>query len=451
MKKLMALLLILVLGSSLIACNKDAGNDPVNVDKTVEKTEKDGAEKAKEPDKVEEKVKLRIYTMYGEGQNVVSHDQAVEKLKEAMPNVELELEVQAQDDGQKLRTYAATGNMPDIFHVTYGDIVTLKESENILVLDDYMKEMKFEDEMYESTKETLYAPDGHSYAFPYGGIYTGTLYYNKELFAQHNVKVPTTYAEWEEAIDIFNANDVIPLSVFAKEKWPCVLLFDMFATRQNPLGILSLDQGKSTAEDYREAATHLSKLINKGLLPKGATNMNYDQAAALFHEGKAAMFINGSWEIPGATEKLGDKVDWTYYPGLDAANYEATKYSLAGGGSNPSGFAVSPHSQYKDIAVEVASFLAKSYCDTIYTEFSNPVVACRVDDLTPKKPIPPMFQKLLEDQDNIKSSTAFSTGLSNPEVKVMLEDYCQSLLVPGYDVEEFISGIDGELKRIFNK
>lgn len=203
------------------------------------------------------------------------------------------------------------------------------------------------------------------------------------------------------------------------------------------------------AEDYREAATNLSNLVNKGLLPKGATNMNYDQAAALFHEEKAAMFINGSWEIPGATEKLGDKVDWTYYPGLDTDNYEATKYQLSGGGSNPSGFAISPQSEHKELAVKVASFLAKSYSETIYTEFSNPVVACRVDGLTPKKPIPPMFEKLLKDQDKIKSSTAFSTGLSNPEVKVTLEDYCQSILIPGYDVDEFIDGIDRELKRIF--
>lgn len=426
-----------------MGCAKTTKEEPVNVDSTPEKK----VEEPKEP----EKTVLRIYTMYAEDQNIVAQDQAVAKLKELMPNVELELEVQAQDDGQKLRTYAATGNMPDIFHVTYGDIVTLNESNNILVLDDYMKAMNFEDEVYESNKELLYAPDGHSYAFPYGGIYTGTLFYNKELFNKYNVKVPTTYEEWEQAIATFVENDIIPLSTFAKEKWPCVLMFDMFATRINPQGILSLDSGEARAEDFREAATHLSNLVNMGLLPKGATNLNYDQAAALFFEEKAAMFVNGSWEIPGSTEKLGDKVDWMYYPGIDAENYESMKYHLAGGGSNPSGFAISPHSENKDLAVEVAAILAKSYSETLYTEFSNPIVACKVDHLEPKNPMPQMYVKLLEEQDKIKSSTAFATGLSNPEVKVTLEDYCQSLLIPGSDVEEFISGIDNELDRVFNK
>jgi raffinose/stachyose/melibiose transport system substrate-binding protein len=283
----------------------------------------------------EKAVKLRIYAQYSDDDTKLPYDYAVAELKKEMPNVELELEVQAQDDGQKLKTYAATGNLPDIYQAGTDIISTFKKSGNILELDQYADLYDFKSKMYPSTMNTLISEDDHIYAYPYAGNEFMLLYYNKELFEQNNVKVPTTYDELMTAVQTFTQAGITPLALFAKEKWPTVALYDVFATRVEPQGILKLQSGEASPSDpaYKQAAEQIYNLVQAGLLPDGATNLNFDQAASLFYEGKAAMFLNGQWEIATSTEKLGDKVDWMYFPGVDAASYEANKYAFVGGGN----------------------------------------------------------------------------------------------------------------------
>ena len=201
----------------------------------------------------------------------------------------------------------------------------------------------------------------------------------QELFESNGVKVPTTYDELLTAINTFNAAGITPLSI-AEEKWPTVALFDMFVTRQEPQGILKLDKGQASASDpaYKDAAAKIIELVKAGMLPKGATNLNYDQAAALFHQGKAAMFLNGQWEIAESTKQLGDKVGWMYFPGMDAANYEASKYAFSGGGG-PGGYAVNPDTKDQEVAAKVAAFISLKYAEYRYTERGNPLVSTKVD------------------------------------------------------------------------
>lgn len=80
-------------------------------------------------------------------------------------------------------------------------------------------------------------PKRHSYAFPYVG---------------NDVVV------W-----FYNENNIIPLSIFAKEKWPVLSLYGIFATRFDPEGIKKLDTGKALASDeaYKSAVQNLRLLV----------------------------------------------------------------------------------------------------------------------------------------------------------------------------------------------
>jgi len=386
-------------------------------------------------------VKLRIYAQYSDDDTKLPYDYAVAELKKEMPNVELELEVQAQDDGQKLKTYAATGNLPDIYQAGLDLINTFKKSGNILELDQYLDTYNFKDKMYPSTMNTLVADDGHTYAFPYAGNEFVLLYYNKELFEKNNVKVPTTYDELMTAVQAFNAVGITPLSLFAKEKWPTVALYDMFVTRNEPDGILKLDRGEGSISDpaYKDAAEKLIELVQAGLLPKGATNLNYDQAASLFYTEKAAMFLNGQWEIAESTKQLGDKAGWTYFPGTDAANYEASKFAFTGGGG-PGGYAVNPDTKDRELTTKVAAFLSLKYAEYKFTERGNPLVSTQVDKEIIVE-FPPMMQQLSEDISKITSTTAFAWGLSDAKFKAAIEDGSQSLMTGKYTAEQFIKDV----------
>lgn len=381
-------------------------------------------------------IKLKIYVDYADDDTKVPYDYAVAELKKEMPNVELELEPMARDDGQKLKTYAQTGNLPDIFQVSVDTMNIFRASNNILQLDEYADDFKAK--LQPGSESLLYHPeDNHIYSFPFAGKEYVVLYYNKELFAKYNLQVPTTFEELKAVSKVFNENGITPLSIFAKEKWPCVSLFDVFATRQEKEGILKMDKlaANGSEDAYKNAAQQIIDLVNAGLLPKGATNLNYDQAAALFYEGKAAMFLNGQWEIQGSTEKLGDKVDWMYYPSYDAASYESGKGSWSGGGSL-GGLGVSPNTANKEVAAKVASFLSLKYAEAKYTLRANPFVATVVDK-QPETPFPPMMERLAAEIPNIKSTTGFAWHLSNPKVKAALEDNTQRLLTGTYSAEDF--------------
>jgi len=406
---------------------------------TAQETKK---EEVKTEEPKQEPVKLRIYAQYSDDDTKLPYDYAIAELKKEMPHVELELEIQAQDDGQKLKTYAATGNLPDIYQAGLDIITTFRKSGNILELDPYVNEFGFKEKVFPSTMNTFLTDDGHTYAFPYAGNEFVLLYYNKELFDQTGVEVPTTYDELMDAVNKFNAAGITPLSVFAKEKWPTVALYDMFVTRNEPQGVLKLDKGQASISDpaYREAAEKLVELVKAGLLPKGATNLNYDQAAELFYQGKAAMFLNGQWEIATSTEKLGDKVGWMYFPGTDAANYEVSKYAFTGGGG-PSGYAVNPETKDPALAAKVAAFLSLKYAEYKYTERGNPLVATKVDKAIVTE-YPPMMKQLSDDISKITSTTAFAWGLSDAKFKAAIEDASQSLLTGDYSVDQFVKDVE---------
>lgn len=414
----------------------------------TETTDKTSDTKTEETASKDEKVTLKIYAQYADDDTKIPYDYAVEELKKAYPNVTLELDVQAQDDGQKLQTYAATGNLPDIFQVGLQQIESFKKSGNIMVLNDVAKSTGFEDKVFENAKSILYNEDGNIYAFPYAGNELVVMYYNKALFEQYGVKVPETFDELLTACEVFNKNGITPLSLFGKEKWITTALFDVIATRYDIGGISKLDSGdaKITDEAYTKAAEMYSKLIKAGLVSKDATSLNYDQAAAQFYEGKAAMFLNGQWEIEGSTAKLGDKVDWMYYPSYDKASYEAGKTAWSGGGA-PGGYAVNPNSKHAQLAAEVAAFISEKYCEAKYLYRSNPILAVdvnveRTEDFTP------MMQKLADDMANITSTTKFSWGLTNAKFKTAIEDQTQFLLVPEYTSKEFLDEMNKAMENM---
>ncbi len=433
MKKILALLLIATLTFGLFAgCSSN--NEADNSDETTVE--------------VDETITLRIYAQYSDEDTKIPFDYAVAELEKYYPNVQLELDIQAQDDGQKLQTYAATGNLPDIFQVGSTQIETFKESGNILVLDDYAKSTGFLDKAHPSAENIIYNEDGHIYAFPYAGNELVMWYYNKAIFEEYGVKVPETYDELLEAIKVFNENDIIPMSIFAKEKWITTAMYDVLATRFSAEGITKLDLGNglATEEAYVKAAETMQELVEAGMFPQGATNLNYDQAASLFYEGKAAMFLNGQWEIEGSTEKLGENADWMWYPVMPG--YEQNKYALSGGGA-PGGYAVNPNSEHKDLAAEVASFISMKYCEAKYMKRSNPILAVQVDEsIQPEKPFPAMMDKLASEMQNITSTTKFAWGLTNPQFKVAIEDQSQFLMTPEYTPEQFVEELNKVIERM---
>ena len=387
------------------------------------------------------KITLSIYTQYADDDTKVPYDYAVEQLAEAYPNVELNLIVQAQDDGQTLKTLAATGQLPDIYQASTDIINTFRESGQIMALNDVAESSGFLDKLYDANKELAYADDGNIYAFPFSGQEYVLWYYNAALFEEYNLEVPETFDDLLNCVEVFTENGITPLALFGQEGWNTAAAYDVIATRYAEGGIKALDEGTASITDdgYVEAAQMMEKLVAAGLFQDDATTTNYDQASEKFLSGEAAMFINGQWYIEDATSALGDDVDWMYYPAADAASYETGKSVFSGGGS-ASGFAVNPDSENAELAAEVAEFITEKYCEAKVMYRHNPLVAIDTG-MEPDSEYPAMMQKLSDALPTITATTKFTWGLTNSEFNDAIQSESQGLVSGQFTADEFIEDI----------
>lgn len=450
MKKriLSTLVCLTVAATSLIGCGSKApveetGTDTPAAETTTEaKTEEKAEEKATETTQVSgDKVTLSIYTQYADDDTKVPYDYAVEQLKEAYPNVELNLIVQAQDDGQTLKTLAATGQLPDIYQASTDIINTFRESNQIMVLNEVAQSTGFLDKLYDANKDLAYAEDGNIYAFPFSGQEYVLWYYNKALFEENGLEIPETYDDLLNCIEVFKGKGITPLALFGQEGWNTAAAYDVIATRYAEGGIKALDEGKAsiTDEGYVNAAKKMEELVAAGLYQEDATTTNYDQASEKFLSGEAAMFINGQWYIEDATKALGDKVDWMFYPAADAASYEAGKAVFSGGGS-ASGFAVNPDSANAELAAEVAEFITEKYCEAKVMYRHNPLVAIDTGK-EPDSEYPAMMKKLSDTLPSITATTKFTWGLTNSTFNDAIQSESQGLVSGQFTADEFVQDI----------
>ncbi|MBR5896136.1 MAG: extracellular solute-binding protein [Lachnospiraceae bacterium] len=441
-KRLLRSVLALALtGVMLAGCGKEASVSSTGTETTSKTTVSEEKKDESTTAATDEKITLSIYTQYADDDTKVPYDYAVEQLAIAYPNVELNLIVQAQDDGQTLKTLAATGQLPDIYQASTDIINTFRSSNQILVLNDYAEKTGYLDKMYDANKNLAYADDGNIYAFPFSGQEYVLWYYNKKIFAENGLEVPHTFDELLNVIEVLRSKGITPIAIFGQEGWITTAAFDAVCTRYTAGGIKALDEGKAKITDqaYVDAANMFEKLVKAGLFQPDATTTNSDQAKEKFFTGQCAMYINGQWFIEKATAELGDDVDWMFYPAQDEAAYEAGKATFSGGGS-ASGFAVNPDSKNVELAAEVAEFITEKYCEAKVMYRHNPLVALNTGK-EPESDYPPMMKKLSDTLPSVTNTTKFTWGLTNSIFNDGIQSETQGLVSGQFSAQEFIENM----------
>lgn len=430
--KVVSPIIALMLCVSLVACGSNNNTDKA---KTADTT------KAEESPKEVENVKLKVFAGYSSDQEKSTLDFALASMKKLMPEVEVEIDVVPQDDNQKLKTYSASGNLPDVFHADGPTLETIIKSGTLVSLDSYVKDAKLDEQILTSYKSAMYASDGKIYAMPWTSPAVQLTFANKEVFDKSGVAIPQNYTEFLEAVKAFKGKGILPYALFGKEKGWCLHLYDQIISRDNPDGIAALDKGTAKASDpaFVKAADKCIELVKAGLLSDSVFNTTYDQAKAVFTSGKAAMFIDGSWGIPALEEALGDKLVLMYYPFADVGKEEASKWNMCGGYSNH-GFAIPNYSKNVDVAAKFAvnlsrelnfGFVVKTGSASIYKD--APAVEIKMG---------PVQKQFVDDGANFKTLSAFDWNINNAKIKTALEDRTQQLLTGQYSSVDFAKDID---------
>lgn len=166
------------------------------------------------------------------------------------------------------------------------------------------------DDLYESEglKEVfpeaalkLYQQGGHYYAVNESVVWTPVMYYNKKAFAAAGIQPPKTMDELYQAAPKLKEAGYIPMVAGAGEAPLIGHVFEAMLQRSMPEEQFEqfLKSADFTSPEYLAALAEMKRMGSE-LFPKGITGMKDNEARALFVQGKAAIYSNGSWAAGSA-------------------------------------------------------------------------------------------------------------------------------------------------------
>jgi raffinose/stachyose/melibiose transport system substrate-binding protein len=287
-------------------------------------------------------------------------DAVVADYMAANPGVKIDV-IAESDQGvkDKLRVMAASNTLPDVYFSWAGDF-TKKFVRGNLAKDltgDVTGAWK---DGFTPAALDAYTYDGKLYGVPIT-LDAKYMAYNKKLFADNGVAVPTTLEELLTACDTFKAKGIEPIAFGNQYGWPAI----HYLTQLNPYYV----PGATMATDYDpatgaftdpgyQAALQAFMDINSHCLTPGSNGISHEAAQAQFLAGKAAMQYIEAVEFFALTEKGGAPADfaanWDFFKLPAPASPVGDTGSLEGA---PDGFLVNPNSPNVAIAVDFLKYL----------------------------------------------------------------------------------------------
>jgi raffinose/stachyose/melibiose transport system substrate-binding protein len=230
---------------------------------------------------------------------------ALDEFQKKHPDVTVQFELKTFDQIVKSGNMILNSNQaPDLLEYNKGNgVAGLAASQGLMApLDDVAKQRGWDKILTEaSTQLGRYDEKGIYGSGPLVGIADYgefvSVYYNKKMFEDNGVKVPTTLAEFEAAMDVFVKKGITPIAEAAND-YPAQHLMYLFALSQADQAWVHNFQGvkgKLDAAPFVYAGKKLQEWVDKGYLSKDSTALKADDMATLFKSGKSPMVVTGTW------------------------------------------------------------------------------------------------------------------------------------------------------------
>ncbi len=189
------------------------------------------------------------------------------------------------------------------------------------------------------------------YAVNLGRVGFSGLYVNKDLFAAHDVAVPTTWDELVAACQAFMAADVPCVTAGGQDGWP------IFVTGYGIVGnafpdaaayVQGLWDGSIKWNDEANLAMwEQLRILAQQMIEPGATGITGDGAPGRFASGEVAMLSGFTWLAP-AIEDAQPAFEWQWIP-FPASNDAAQNGQVFG--KYDQGWAIAANSPNQEAAI----------------------------------------------------------------------------------------------------
>ncbi len=160
--------------------------------------------------------------------------------------------------------------------------------------------------------------DSFQWMMPVYGTYQG-VYCNAEIFEQHQLKLPTNWAEFMNAITVLKAAGVTPISAGFADKGLGYMIDELILS-EGGTAEHSYQPTFGTVSSWRGTCLQMDALEAAGAFTPDCYNVTFEQAKDDFNNGKAAMIVAPSSEMVGDIDT--DKIRVIGLPGTENGKRE---------------------------------------------------------------------------------------------------------------------------------
>ncbi|XID93018.1 extracellular solute-binding protein [Paenibacillaceae bacterium WGS1546] len=396
-----------------------------------------------------DKITLKLMHLWPDGTNSAQNKvikQIIDEYQTANPNVTFTTEVLENEQYKsKLKVLSASNELPDVgFTWAAGFMEPYVKGSMFTPLDDLL-EGELKDRFVQGTTDG-YAFDGKTYGLPVE-LNIVPVYYNKEIFAQHDLTPPETLDDLKAIIATLNDKGVIPITLGGKDAWTASFWYMYLVDRIGGADLLdqSIANNTFTDPDLIEAAGQMQALVDLNGFIKGFNGLSNDEAKSEFLNGNAAMYAMGTWEVPNFTtnpdipQEFKDKIGYFKFPTVAGGKGETANW-VGGVGV---GLFVSEKSSHKEEAKKFVSYFVQKWGEHSVTD-AGIIPATKVD--TASVDLPQMFIDLLNELNAAKKVTLYADVQMKPVAAEEHYNLIQALLGKAITPEEFAQQQEGFLK-----
>lgn len=376
-KKLMSMLLAATVCFSLTACQTENAEPGKNQESQEESGKTEGAEgKTKGAGgEVETLTVLTYADWYLDGWKAV--EQYIDEHAEELGfRLEFTMVEGGTTGDQYYAAKFATGDLPDLIQF-YKPMWIASNCGGQAGLD-YLVDLSGLDAVNEYNETDLeggtYKMDGKVYGLPINSCaYGNVTMYNKAIFEENDIEIPTTWEEYEAVCEKLKAAGVTPMFYSGADGWTLPINgYGLFGdcTKEGISVLEMMDRinthqvGFAGCEEYIRYTEDLKRLIDKGYVQETWVSDSFDDACAAIAHGDAAMYnmtTHTITNIEGNYPDLKDSFDVFITPSGIDGEHDLALYV-------PYALGVTTCAKNQELALKALNFICSSEAQQIYAD-----------------------------------------------------------------------------------
>ena len=229
-----------------------------------------------------------------------TQEAAVARFMQDYPNIHVE-QVHQQNDNYKQQLVVAmsSGQCPDMY-VSWGGGPMVEYFKSGYADDITEMYNKYDHPDFIEAAIAQGSYKDQILGIPFGSLSGCDIFYNKTIFAEKGLEVPTTLDELEDVCAKLKADGITPFALANAPKWTGSMYYMYLVARHS--GNAEFDaaytqEGSFGSEAFLFASDKIQDWVKKGYFPDGVNSLSPDdgQDKQLLYDGSCAMMLHGSW------------------------------------------------------------------------------------------------------------------------------------------------------------